>query len=625
MSSGRFDFKVGGVEPEVAIVLHELSVESMADSLLKQGYIELESALDDEDLDYRMSLAFHGSVDASSASTVFDFYRDLFSIELKSDEPSEILISFSFDEAEDTQQNYMSYVGSDLWDAESLVTALRESEALVFPGTFRPIYRNSGELLNARLDHMQTWNALVVDVDPRYSPTPGSDLVKCAIDPECIKVLFNKLPRQLYPTHISLSGNGFHLWYIFDSPVMTGSTRNPRRQRFTDLIVRFAHYIQSLLAGMNADVDMNCARLNHGFRAPGSLSKYNDLIRVFKSGNARMQDPVRLSRLLAVYDTSRTDDFGLLNDDDIAWEDASSYAEYAKERMQDPMTDAQARYLYDLAELGFVEGGTDFLDENDLTVGEAGVLIRKGLEMRGAPQVKGGRTFALRETWGTNPHGLVAGSTGGVYNTIYKRITEVDMGHRYMALHMLAGVAYMMINPQKQLSELRKDFAALLDTPWARAGKPITMREVNKALKGYCAANYRTRNSMENALGFSPFGEPQKRNGRSREAHLGQYVPELRAATMKGKCLDKICEVLRNDPSATKAGVSRATGLSRPTVSKYWDEAVSIVGTPISPAHSIAKCIKENPGANKTRVSELLGMSRPTVSKYWDEAKSLLG
>ena len=131
---------------------------------------------------------------------------------------------------------------------------------------------------------------------------------------------------------------------------------------------------------------------------------------------------------------------------------------------------------------------------------------------------------------------------------------------------MLAGVAYMMIKPGIPKEDVRDDFMQLLDTPWAKAGIPLTERDIKNALGGYNPNNRQTVNSIITTLGFSPFKPPAKRNGRKQSDHL-RLVAEKKIDNSRMK----IIEVLKEKPDANMSEVARITGLSRPTVQKHWE------------------------------------------------------
>ena len=208
-------------------------------------------------------------------------------------------------------------------------------------------------------------------------------------------------------------------------------------------------------------------------------------------------------------------------------------------------------------------------DVDGISLLDAKNLIQKGLNRRGEGDKTVGRLNDY-SGWTQKPHWLIAGKTGGVYNTVFSNITRVKPGRRYNSLHMLAGVAYMMVRPEKTLASLTEDFMGLLKTPWAHAGKPLTERDIRNALLGYNPDNRQTINSVVRTLGFNPFGEPAKRNGRTREEHLA-LVNQRRS----DDALERVAAELTKNPAARKTDVIRATGLSKKTVYKYWDEATA--------------------------------------------------
>lgn len=610
-----------GVLPDEAAALHIESVSSMAKCLLDRSWHEYEALIDDYEIDSRLSDLFSQKSD-SPQDTVFSFYRDLFHLDLDPYSTDEVLVSHSFDD-EDGAQNYQTYTASDLWQVEAMLSALKRTRSLVFPGTFMSAPSGSGRYLNARLERQDTWNALVIDMDPRVEDTP---LSKPPIDPRVLPQFLTRIPRQLHPTHICLSGNGFHLYYVFDEPIRTGSITNPRRRTYKAFIKRFVDFLKDKMADLPVNPDEGCEQINHGYRAPGSLTKYDDLVRVFVSPTRKSCDPVRLSSMLSLYDDADDFDEGTLTSDDVEWMDAEDFDQWKKDRLNDPATDAQMNYLFSLAGQGYVEGGFDYIESKAFTVGTAGVEIRHALEKRG-PIKHGGRAFENTGEWDVPAHPLVAGDTGGVYQKIYERITEVKRD-RYMALFMLAGVAYSMVSPKKSLKDLEDDFEALLDTSWAKSGDPLKRSEIKKALKGYCAANYRTRASIERALGFSPFGPTQKRNYRSRDEHLTSYLPPIRAEKVTTRSRALLERVITQNPGISKAEAGRRTGLSKPTVSKYWDEIHAQAGLDSTTraqkiVANMADVLEASPAATKAEVARVTGLSKPTVSKYWDQAQKL--
>lgn len=509
--------------------------------------------------------------------SVLQFFFDLYQLDGSNVTGfTEILLSFLHLE-DDRSQSYLEYFCDTFPDIEELLSSIREEPALIFPGRFQSKMGPKRMTLNTQEASQRTLNGICVDLDP--APDELGDV---PMDSSVLESILTRVAPSLRPNYICLTGRGLHLWYVFSTPLQTFRVKNPRRAKLKALSRALYSYYGALLSGCPCVLDTHCSALNHGFRAPGSLTKRGNVVRCFcppgLSYRRSVCDPLELSRELQSFDWLDYPSDLALTPDDVKWK---SYQELHDEiaareleRKSRPASEDQLIFMQDLADRGALssreleQGLSASLDEaNDLI---AAALRRKGYTASGR--------IPRRDAWKTSPHPLTAGETGGVYRVVYESITKVPVGRRYLSLYMLAGVAFMTDRPQKSRVELKADMLALLDTAWAKRGTPLTTRDVANALTGYKSENWQTRNSIVEALGFDPFAEPWKRNGRSRAEHLGELARPAAAKKKRAASLDKIVCALRENPEVTKGEVVETMRMSYSTVSKYWAEACSIAG-----------------------------------------------
>ena len=281
---------------------------------------------------------------------------------------------------------------------------------------------------------------------------------------------------------------------------------------------------------------------------------------------------------MASFDRLPYDSELVLCEDDVRWKSFEDIADEIEARQkafeEKPASEDQLVFIRDLYEKGNLTQA-EFDTAASLNAPGASILIQKGVRRRGQKQESGNRR-PVRSRWKTRPHPLIAGETGGVYQTIYENLPKVPLGRRYLSLYMLAGVAYMMVQPVKTRKELQRDYLDLLNTPWAKMGTPLTRRDIDNALMGYKKDNWQTRNSEVRTLGFDPFGEPEKRNGRTRVAHLEEVARPAYSQKSRDEKTAAIASVLIENPGASKNFVSKVTGISYPTVLKYWVAACDL-------------------------------------------------
>lgn len=187
----------------------------------------------------------------------------------------------------------------------------------------------------------------------------------------------------------------------------------------------------------------------------------------------------------------------------------------------------------------------------------------------------------------------------GVYDAELRRLrvpTAVKYGHRYWCLF---GLAVTAVKCGITKEEFEKDcwdighfFSATIET-----SKPFTDADIASAIKCYSDV-YRgvTLECLNYKTGIRR--EPSKRNGNTRKFHCKKYIPAMRSLNMvkdtrfgveggndatlggrkkgsknkKNKAEKTVRDYLQEHPDAKKAEVIKNTGLSKPTVYKYYNK-----------------------------------------------------
>lgn len=148
-------------------------------------------------------------------------------------------------------------------------------------------------------------------------------------------------------------------------------------------------------------------------------------------------------------------------------------------------------------------------------------------------------------------------------------------GYRYTSMCALSVIAWKCNVPQE---ELEKDLLSLLPDYNKGATRQIKEEEIYSAMKMYNSKAMLTqRESLENWQGWEY--KPIKRNGRKQAEHLERarlvQTLDYPNGTWRNKegrptAEQTVREWREQNPNGTKADCIRATGLSKPTVYRWW-------------------------------------------------------
>jgi hypothetical protein len=600
---------------------HDSYSEELPALLERKGWVELSCDPEPTQLEMTLNGALSilpdeewpkGTLSPSIAQFYFDLCGlwDYTSYENYADITVSLIGSgMDFLDSEGHNQEYTKFSLENPEDWEFFITSLLAETALIFPGRFRAMRVGKDEFkINTKRKNQMTLSAVCVDVDSSSREVGGA--ARIPVSAESLEALISRIGEGLLPSYISLTGNGAHLWYLFPQMPTGGPKAVTQRRRMSDLYRAITEYISMLTDGLPLVVDPGW--INHGYRAPGSITKYGDPCRCFaRPGDpfsSRIMDPVRVYNSILSVTWFDGDSYSEITEEDVvfrspeeltAWR-AEKEAEPRKER---PSTDKQRRYASDLFEKGLMdedhlaavmEGSSKAAIEIIAEAAGSAPSPGAGSSRRGANPLPESVTIDGKPRRVRAHHFKTGKDGGGVYKTILDTITRVEPGRRERCLYMLAGVAYLMCDPVMPPRKVKRDFVALLDTEWARRGSsPLTMHDVESAMSGYCRENAARiyKKSIISMLGFNPFSSgcyddesnpPAKRNGRKQADHLC-----LARECYKNKSRDSkvaaLSVYLRENPGASMRRASRETGISRPTVAKYWDEASAAASTPLPP------------------------------------------
>lgn len=532
---------------------------------------------------------------------------------------SRILVNY-LPSSSDSVQHFVSYACSNICEMDTFFDDLSEDRALIYQGTFAPFKRgDASEVLNAQSSSMKTLSCVCVDVDPL--PDPVTDTKHPLASEACLCYLLDNTPSSLLPSFIALSGSGIHLWYVFSQPVLTFSKGTMRRRKLTFLQTALYRVFAIVTEGFPVQLDPKSQNLYHAFAAPGSLSKFGDPIPCFYNDSVpesqRLHDPNELLSTLRRYlgDSFFSRDVSDDNDLYLTPEELSlAWSRMREDALGRTATDRQRSLVSSLVEQGVITMSTD--EVASLSCKAASEIISS---YKRRPSHYSDKSFpAQYSSWKTKPHVLRGGSSGGVYSVILRAMGDVKVGNRYSAMNMLAGVAYMTVAPIIPVAQVRDDLLKLVNSPWGRRGEPLTERDVENALKGYCPENWQTIETEIAALGFSPFGASAKRNYRRREDHLRLVHEQKVVATIV-----RLSEYLALSPDSSVSKAAADLEMSRTTIYRHWEKArrvAPIIDVKGSSRKKILLYLLRNRGATKAMAIRDLRLNRAVVDKYWQDA-----
>lgn len=325
---------------------------------------------------------------------------------------------------------------------------------------------------------------------------------------------FGKAPDTLRslptPTFLVLSGKGLHVYYVFEEPIdLYPNIKVQLKSLKYDLTFKMWDYKST-----SQIKQVQYQSINQSFRMVGSLnSKYGTVVKAYKVGEKVTID------YLNPY----------VNNKD-------NQVDVNKPFKPSQMTRAKAKETYPEWYARVVEGKQRNLKKWD---------------------IKSKQGYALYEWW-------------------KRQMEHIVGGHRYYFLMCMAIYACKCDVPKKQL---KADMYAIFDRlANIEHENPLLKSDIKSALEAYDKEYYNfTIRDIEALSGVRI--ERNKRNNRRQRQHMEimraiQNVinPDWRQGNGRPSKRDIVMAYRQEHPKATKTDCKNDTGLTYPTIRKYWDD-----------------------------------------------------
>lgn len=361
------------------------------------------------------------------------------------------------------------------------------------------------------------------------------------------------------------SGHGLHLYYILEKPV-------PLYRANIDLLFKLkTALVVSAWNEFTSTVRRQLQPIFQGFRVPGSKTKFGEPVRAFENVGAK-------------YYTIRE-----LNDL------TGSEEEHA-------LTEEEVKQLAD-----GLPTKTTLLGAKELYPEWYERVIVNGIKSKNKMHINRG----LYDWWLRR----LRSPTRSV-------IDDVQVGHRYYSLFVLAIFAKKCDITEEELHRDAFSLKDKLDDLSEDENNRFTDEDIMDSFAGYDDKLIRfSRQKAEEYSGMRII--PTRRNGMGREMHLflaRQRRDAMRKMKKQGEwdenngrkpCGQVVKAWRKENPNGTKTQCIAETGLSKPTVLKWW-------GNELSAQDLVMKWKITHPdNENKSLCARETGLDRKTVSKWW--------
>lgn len=372
--------------------------------------------------------------------------------------------------------------------------------------------------LTNKLEHAQQMNALVFDIDGVGMAQLRTIIARTEIDAEQIR----SIP---VPTFIVLSGSGLHLYYVFDKPIplfpniklQLKSLKNALTFRIWD-------------PGATSTIkNIQYQSINQGFRMVGSINnKYDTEVVAFEFGER------------------------------VSLEYLNSYVK--------PENRVDLTKPFSPTQMSREEAAEKFPEWYEKVVLNKDYKPKKW-DISG--KVHGDDPYALYHWW-------------------LRQVDKVTGGHRYFYMMNLAIYACKCDVPKKKLNEdLNMVFEKLSQIPHTNAyGQPdkLSKQDVVVAKEAFNKEYYCFK--LADHIATSGIAiERNRRNGQKQEWHLEDIRAKKKNMKRRGQAFknpegrpkgsgtaqEQVLSWRSENPQGSKKECKEATGLSYPTIRRWWD------------------------------------------------------
>lgn len=363
-----------------------------------------------------------------------------------------------------------------------------------------------------RLENAQRMNALIFDLDGVGLRELRNLFLRFGGDP----VRVRRLPM---PTFLVLSGTGLHIYYVFQQPIdLYPNIKIQMKSLKYDLTFRMWEY-----KGTSQMEAIQYQSINQTFRMVGSINeKYDTPLVAFRIGKQ------------------------------VTLEYLNAYAK-PENRVDLNRPFKPSKMTRDEAKEAYPEWYERVVVNGDKR--------RKQWDIAG-------------KVHGDDPHAL--------YHWWLRRIGEIKGGHRYFFLMCMAIYAYKCGVSKKQLRQDMQE--AFEDLQMVKHENVLTEDDVKSALEAYDKEYFNFTIADIEVLTDVRI-ERNKRNGRKQRIHLqgARAIQEINDKANgtnwrdgngrpigSGTAQEAVCEWQRRHPEGSKSQCRLETGLSYPTIRKWW-------------------------------------------------------
>ena len=467
----------------------------------------------------------------------YTFYETLFiDLDLYSDE---VLVTFGKDtDLSLCQHNPVQGTVRSMVLTEAIEKSQGYANVYIAPCTFFHKWNNSSCLKDLY--------AIVVDFDG------DKNGVSLRLLEWLIKQIQADSPEFPAPTFICNSGQGLHLFWCFDRPVpMFSDNKRLMKELYAAVHSRL----------MSWDAKPQRHHIAQAYRIVGSATKLNTTSTAYKVGSS--------------YDVQYLlDCFGVTGS--VLW--GYEPRDKAERKPSDAMIKLANCFTKELGvvctDMNSWDSVHAFIKENKKDFDEA-VALKKNTK-------KQSKHFNKKEGsgWGSREW----------YNwTKTEIIQKTPDGNRYSSLMALMVIAYKCNIP---FSEVKKDEEEII-LKWQMRPTPFPHRfndDYIDRVDNLYSEQFKktTRKQLEQWLGFSMGQRSIKKNGRPQALHLkgARAIQAIndeangtnwRDGNGRKSAKNVVKEWRKEHPTGKKADCVRDTGLSKPTVYKWWDATAHIV------------------------------------------------
>lgn len=409
-------------------------------------------------------------------------------------------------------------------DVDELDGFLQMSDVALSPCLFHGNWRNK-QLLNYV-------GAFVLDIDK--------------LRPKSLQRFFRLFEegRLLWPTFIANSGSGVHFYYVLDKMLKVDSVQNEANRMIAEAVYR---KLYDDVIKKEKWVDAQRHWIGQDYRVVNSKTKLHLTSQIFKVGEI-----YTIEQLMEHFDIK------VDREKRYASKAMVKYAgNIAKDLGIEPPDYSDAKVTY------------DFIRENK---DEAYTVRKARRDQRNLKKSRKAKSSSKPVTW--------------YRNTLNHMYDHTMAGYRFSSMKALAIIAFKEQVPKDLfIADIRQLSAYWEAFDWKGDDfNPRNVEAIERLFDNAVKYSNTTAETLEEWLGYEFRKIGVKRNGRSQNTHLklarankailkelGEMKPEGRPKG-SGTEAQKVAGWRILNPEGRKADCIRETGLSKPTVYKWWDE-----------------------------------------------------